>query len=204
MRTIAAQPGEHISDSAKRALRLIGATLEPVSFMFNDVEVIVGIGDTVETITAQFPAKLAAATKAWRESPAGRKSARDAARRLAKAQRDTDRLLKTLPWALRHMDRLVPWCARFSEAADHIGVRGVDYSALLKQFEAHGYVTGAMVGMKPEDIKRQRIYMALYLVGQAMSCFKSNMPPHPIIQKFAAEYAAMPKGGPVMRWSSKQ
>lgn len=176
--------GMHITHAVDQALALATRLRSPVTFSFNDIPVTVQLGDMRETILKNWEQAFQQRIVAYRQSEAGRQAARDAEIRRLRAQAATDELMAQLPDCLNSLESAVRWCAKLSNAADHVGVYwepGVAADAL----EMAGYKLNAHVGESRETLEASRQLLGEYLIGQAISCLRGGMPPHPVIATFA-------------------
>lgn len=94
--------------------------------------------------------------------------------------------MRVLPNAIQSLPKTVRWLSRFSEWADYIGVN-YNQQEVIATLESK-YQDGAHVGRPKEDFQADPQVMGEYIVGQAINCLKSGMPPHPVTQRFAKEY----------------
>lgn len=189
--------GASINQSLKECLvkaRSSGVTVTLRNF--NGVDVTVAPTATIEEVETVWQSAMDRIAEEYRNSPAGRKEAREAKERLKHSQHECDRLLAQLESYDDHpaTDKIVAWVAEFSEYADHIGVK-YDMAALISKLEQFGYVANAHVAKSNREKKNvknlSRQVMGEYIIGQAISCIKNGMPPHPVVMRFAKEYAEM-------------
>lgn len=163
---------------------------------FNGVDVVVTPTTTAEEAEEAWRAGMAANAEKYRNSPEGKKSAQEAKERAENAQLNVNRLLTQLDgYVDPSTSQIVAWVAEFSEHADHIAVK-YSKTDLIAKLEGFGYVAGAHVAKTAPEKRAaknwKRQTMGEYIIGQAISCLKSGMPPHPVMQKFAEDYAQMP------------
>ncbi len=184
---IEAEMGEHIARTARRAVALRNSSNEDVAFAFNGIEIVCGERDTPDTVEARWQEESDKAAERYRNSPEGKRSAEKAEDRRLDCQRRTDDLLERLPAIVNDQSELVKWLASLSHYGDHTGITW-SKKFIVEQLEDAGYVQGLHVGRKDFDDPK---IMAEYIIGQAIDCLKMGMSPHPITQKFAADYAKM-------------
>lgn len=164
---------------------------------FNGVDVICTPTTTVEEALKSWRDGMDRNAETWRNSPEGKRAAQEAEERAINAQRQVDRLLAQLEdfGDAVATDILITWLAEFSEHADHIAVK-YDRNGLIAKLESFGYKANAHVAKTEKEKKAvknwKRQTMAEYIIGQAISCMKSGMSPHPnLTPRFAQEYAEM-------------
>lgn len=184
--------GTHISDAIGSALTVATERGVPVCFDFNGVHVVVNPGDNPDDVLRIWSDTMDANAAAYRASPAGIKAAQEAAEWLTRLQALHDELMAKLPGVVTDESALVQWCEDFSRT-DHIGIKGRNYPGAIALMEAAGWRCNDMVG-NYEAVYRQPEAMARWLIGQAMDCMARDLPPHGIMEKFAAEYRRM-RGG---------
>lgn len=183
-------PGQHIDSAVQAAIDIASRTACPVQFVFNGAHVLVQPGERHRDIVTKWQSTMDRNAAEYRASPAGIKAAERAAVRLAQHQRDHDRLMQELPAAARDEAKLVQWCADFSVAADHSGIVGARFDDAADMLEAAGWRRDDCVGMDKMEFDRAPI-LARWIVGQAINCMRSGLPPHGVTQKFAEQYKGM-------------
>lgn len=178
--------GERLFDVCDRAVVRADQRRSPVRIAFNGVAVIVQPGRHASSVEIEVHRLMDANAAAYRASPAGRKATADAQARLDSCQHEHD-TLTSMPIATLSEAALMDWLARYTDAADHIGVKGRDTAAVADALEAAGYKPGDACGLPEADYLNPRT-MARYVVGQAIDCLRSGMGPHPVTHKFIDEY----------------
>jgi hypothetical protein len=97
----------------------------------------------------------------------------------------------TLPEILKNgnMGNLMDWLESFTLPADDIAVK-INHGYIAGLMEGAGYVENDGVGNSPEWFSNQE-RMGRYIVGQAIACLKSGMPPHGITLSFVAKWRGL-------------
>jgi hypothetical protein len=152
---------------------------------FNGIELVASRWSTPEDIVSDWETKVAAAAKAYRESPEGlaAEERRQQGRRDAQAKHDALLArLPTLDW--RDDVAVLDWCCEMQEPSDRVGVI-VKRDTILAEFAKHGFTPNMRTGS--DYIEDSRLVSHAYLIGQAMAGIES-VAIHPIIHKFAAEW----------------
>jgi hypothetical protein len=187
------QPGEHISNSAKRCLQMSQESGSQVRLIFNNVELVVDYHiHTAEQLVEQYDRERHKFWEEWRNSPAGEEAAREDERHRQEKQEEHDWLMLELMLVAGDEAQLMEWLASYSDAADHVGVEGKDFLRVCSVLELYGYVDNDCVGFPPESFEDPRT-MARYIAGQAITCMRGGMPPHPVTQSFVERYKALPQ-----------
>lgn len=167
-------------------------------FMFNNYRVTVLRGDTEATAMARFDAARER-ERQWRlNSRAHRKHQEYQRRYKARKQAAFDAALATRPTDLTDLDATVEWIGRWQP---HI-VIGTNWkpNELLMELGAAGYSqnmncidkSDPQYAEKQAALTASRKLMGEYLIGQAMSCMASGMPPHDVYQHMIKQWRATP------------
>jgi hypothetical protein len=97
-----------------------------------------------------------------------------------------DGLLLTLPEAVNDRVTLLKWLRDYTTVADNASLT-TQLNNVNMTLKSAGYVAGAYVGQK-ELIDADKNVHADYIIGQAMSCMDSGLPPHPILISFVNKF----------------
>lgn len=188
--TIEPLAGSHIDDVINQAISMAKDNAAPVKFTFNGVQMHIDGPNTIDEARQQFDAKIAKSAEDYRNSPAGKAAAAEAALRLADLQGRHDALMMTLPEKFTsHLDA-INWLMEYQSPADHLGVVGKSFGTVLSVLSASGYVANDCVGL-PQAAYKEPDTLAKYVVGQAMDNMESGMPPHQMVHRFGADYRQM-------------
>ena len=192
--------GQHVQDAIAEVVGIARRSRCPgVWFMWNGhSRVTVLRTDTVAAAVDRFEAAWERIRREYAASPAARRRAEHDRRRTIRNQRAFDAAIASRPVDMTDLDAVVEWIARWQP---HIR-RSTKWSApeLLKELQRAGYVQGAHTCERdaPEAaelrarLEGNRKFMGEYLVGQAMSCMASGMPPHDLYQQRVKEWRVMP------------
>lgn len=193
--------GSHIQQAAREATRLAKSHRALVRMDFNDVLLRAAPKKSASTLLWEFTLGMSRAASNYRQSEKGQQEARRRALEVLQRQDAVTAAIRSLPGLLEinNLDHLMGWLHSFVEHADDVGVDfnaaagltsgGLEWIAVL--FEAKGYRQGEGVGQSP-DWFTTRERLGRYVIGQALECIRSGMPPHPITQKFVADYFKLP------------
>jgi len=181
-------PGEHISKSAAKCLEWSQQTGDTVRLVFNDVELVVDYhSHTVDDVLEMYDQASAKRHEEWKASPAGIAYALEEEHRRLEHQTNHDQLMSQLMHVAGDEPRLMSWLSAYSNAADHVGVENKDFLRVCSILEIHGYVGNDCVGFDESEFANPRV-MARYIAGQAISCMRGGMPPHPMTAHFVEKY----------------
>lgn len=182
------QPGEHISKSAANSLELSRERGSPVEIIFNDIRLVVDYhSHTADQVVEMYDCARAKSHEEWRASTAGIAYALEEEHRRLEHQTNHDQLMSQLMHVAGDEPRLMSWLSAYSDAADHVGVENKDFLRVCSILEIHGYVNNDCVGFDESEFANPRV-MARYIAGQAISCMRSGMPPHPMTAHFVEKY----------------
>lgn len=181
-------PGEHISKSAAKCLKWSKETGDTVRLVFNDVELFVYYhSHTVDSVLEMYDQASAKRHQEWKASPAGIAYALEEEQLRLEHQTNHDQLMSQLIDVAGDEERLMSWLSAYSDAADHVSVENKDYVRVCSVLEIHGYVNNDCVGFEKSEFENPRM-MARYIAGQAISCMRGGMPPHPMTAHFVEKY----------------
>jgi len=175
MKTIDFSAGCHIKEAAQQMMAELLSEKNhkdgnigdfSVEGAFNGITLVARKGSTVGSIVADFNRKMAAASEAYRNSPEGKRAARESEKRKEAAQQKHDALMQQLP-NLDFADdvAVLDWLCEFQDHSDHIGVVK-QQNVVLATFAAHGYYPNANTGTNFN--KNDRDNYARYIIGQAL------------------------------------
>jgi hypothetical protein len=153
---------------------------------FNGITIVAKPDDTAEDVVRRYHEASERHAEEYRNSPAGKKAARETEERRLHAQSEVTRLLRaldSLDWSTHHAP--LRWWREFTEHADHLGVT-VPPFLLLGAFNAHGYASGVNCGRDfrkddPDNVAR-------WIVGQCLDMTEKVGGPHPVTEKFITEW----------------
>jgi hypothetical protein len=185
-----AMAGDDITHACREAVTLANKHRDTAEFDFNGVHVVVTPDEDPAAAVARWHAEFERNAEAYRNSPEGKAAAEYQEARQRQCQRETDDLIARLPNVVRDMPALVRWCAALSECGDRIDITWAK-GGVADKLEAAGWVKDAHVG-KPKEAFENRQVLGEYIIGQVIACLRSGMPPHPVTQRFAKDYEAMP------------
>lgn len=187
--TMAATGGEHINSFAARMVARANKTREPISGVFNEIELTAEPGGDAATIVRTFESEMDARAKAYRESPAGIAAAEKRAAEIAARQKEYDALVARLP-DLDMADRpaVLRWLCRFQDAADDIGVAKHASRAVIDHFAQHGLVAGMNCDEYHDKDNPENVFG--WIVGQAMDGIERVGAPMGILHHFAEQWLA--------------
>jgi hypothetical protein len=191
MKTLNYEPGfgTHILDACKGAVEMAKREGANVLFSFNEIELVAAPHVAPEEIVAAFRALTQKRYDEHKASPEGQREAQDRAEEIERKQTIHDLMVRRLRLTIqRSQDEILRWVRDFQEVSDDIGVK-TDFPAVIALFEAAGYQANENTGL-PRDHYNARPIMARYIIGQAIACMKSGMPPHQITHTFVEKYFA--------------
>lgn len=200
MKTITFDPmaGAHIEHACREASELSRRTRSLVLFTFNDSRLIASPKKSWFTIFWEW-VTLNEMRRLSPESMARRRKNEEAYRVETVARQSAmDFLINKLNGfdvdiaggSEEQLDLLMSWIKNYAHLADFTGVeRHAD--TVLERLDFFGFTENALVGNPPEFFST-KIRLARYIAGQAINCLKRGMPPHPITDKFVAQYFALP------------
>jgi hypothetical protein len=146
--------------------------------------------DPPEELVEVWDARLADEAERYRNSPQGRRAAREDADRARIARAETAAAFVALPAVdAADIDAVMEWMIRYARSADHVdsGARFVA-PAVLAWFAQHGYVINANVGDAFDGTDRDNV--ARYLIGQALDGIAVVGSPHPMFVDWAERFLA--------------
>lgn len=179
--TITFSPGEHIQRAAQM---LVDAA--PATGTFNDITLTADGNVTAEAIVDDYMAESERRSRAYLESPEGRKAARRRQIEIENLQAKADRLMETLPTIFDGpsvtaiLDRILGWLSEMGGPRDHVGVK-VDVPHIVSAFTSHGYKLDANCGTEFNEHDPDNF--ARWIIGQAL-----QEPYYPGTQRFVDEW----------------
>jgi hypothetical protein len=181
----------HINDACKEAVEMAKRERANVSFSFNEIELVAAPDSDPGELAGGFSVATQRRYEAYQESPEGKQAATDRANEIKRKQDEHDALVCGLNTAIgTGQDAIMAWLRPFQEASDDIGVK-TDFPAVIALFEAAGYQANENTDL-PRDHYNARPVMGRYIIGQAIACMKSGLPPHQITHTFVEKYFASP------------
>jgi hypothetical protein len=185
--------GDSIGNTCKEAVSMCAASGKNVWFDFNGVKVEVTPSTTSEQALQFWNTEFERRRDEYRRSPEYKEYQRKAKERANLAQQKINSLILKFPDALKTQQRLCKWFDEFTEPADHCDVT-YDAAFIIKNVEDAGYTANmcCVDDSMSEDAKKthkkllgsSRIMFGNYLIGQALSCMKKGMGPHPVFRTF--------------------
>jgi hypothetical protein len=196
MKTLKYSPcaGSHIEQACKEAVAMAMNCVATVKFSFNGILMEATPNCVPIDLANEWSTKQEQAAKAYRESPEGIASAEKRKQDVMQKQASVNLAIQKLPSVIHNHGALMEWLKFFSYVADDIGVT-YSKGELADQLEAGGYVENEHVGKKPEWFNT-RPRLARYIVGQAITCLRGGMGPHPITADFVDKYFNLPSTTP--------
>lgn len=184
--------GHHIAISCKEAVALAINSKRNVAFTFNDIPLLVTPDSVPKVIEECWNFESERRRKEYEASPEAGVARDKRSREVVEMQATCDNLLESLPEILRNCPQAehVTWLKKFAIIADDVDVK-FSRPPLIAELEWAGYEASLYVGQKPEWFNT-RPRMAGYIFGQALSCLRGGMPPHPITVSFCDKYFALP------------
>lgn len=185
MQTVHFSAGSHIY---RAAIDLVAAAKKHgrASGMFNDIELTATPDTEPDAIVAHYDRECETRATAYKNSPEGKRAAREAQERRTAAQATHDALMSRLPTLDWSDDAaILKWLCDMQQPSDHVGV-AVSRNVIVSEFEKRGYRVGENCGKDYKDGDREN--MVRYLIGQALDGLKNGPAIHPILHKFAADW----------------
>lgn len=180
------RPGTSIAVACQTAISRAKLTHENAQFTFNGIKLIATPNSIPKKLEAEFMAKLKARADAYQKSPEGIAAKKKRAAEIIQKQHSIDKALTSLKSVIGDPDKLMHWIKSFADNSDDIDVK-FSKSMLADELEAAGYINNEHVGQKPKWFStRER--MSRYIIGQAISCLRSGLPPHPITASLVKDY----------------
>lgn len=191
MKTLELLGGEHIDNACKEACALAIQSGEDVGFSFNGQDVVATPKSSWQEVAKDWSDKMDASSKAYRESSEGLLSAAKREQDIAEKQKRIDLQILSLDQVCYtgSLDDVLNWLEPFTKDADDVGVK-VNYNSIVSVFLSAEYENNWGVG-KPPEFFNTKENMGNYIIGQAISCMKSGMPPHHICLTFIEKYRGL-------------
>lgn len=189
------QCGCDVAAACRVSASLARVTGMRVPFNFNGAEVVARPNSRVIDLYDGWHAEM---DRKRQEYEASDEYKQMVAQQKAENERDQaiiDGLLSTLDEAVKDKDTLLRWLSDFAAVADNVNMN-YPRQAINDTLKAAGYVANAFVGKK-EEIAANKDAEALYIIGQAISCMDSGMPPHPVLITFVKRYFGEAEEAPV-------
>lgn len=166
---------------------LASQTKDTVKAEFNDIELTANQDSNAESIVAYYGKEMARRAEVYRNSPDGKKAAREREERKAAAQQKHDDLMRSLPNPNFADDvAVLDWLCEFQDSSDDIGVVK-QQDVVLAIFAANGYYPSVNTGK--DFNKDNRDNFARYIIGQALDNLQCEVGAiHPIIHKFTDDW----------------
>ena len=181
MKTYEPMAGENVSETAKRIIAMANESKETITANFNDITLTANEGDKAEAIVTFYHEESGRRAEAYRNSPEGKKAAREAEERKQKMQQKHDALMQQLPSLDFNDDvAVLDWLCEFQDPSDYIGV-STQKDVVLATFAAHGYHPSVNCGKEFNGEDRNNFKH--WLVGQALDGLQKVGAIHQVIQK---------------------
>ncbi len=163
-----------------------------VEFEFNGIKVTATPQSSPARLEADWDTKMAAEAKAYRESAAYAAEQERRTEQVKTSQNVVNCFMDGIEQVLAtcSMNDILKYFIPFVNAADDCEVK-FDHTKLADILEHFGYKDGMHVG-KPQEAFNDKETMAQYILGQAVSCLRRGIPPHPITNSFIEKYFAIP------------
>lgn len=186
MKTYEPMAGEDIGHAAKQMVALAKKTKDAVEAKFNDIKLTANADTNANDIVAHYGEESKRRGEAYRNSPEGKKAAREAEERRVALQQKHDALMQQLP-TLNFADdvAVLDWLCELQDPSDHTGVVKQN-DAVIAAFAAHGYQPSVNTGKGFNENDRDNF--ARYLIGQALSNLREVGAIHHIIHQFTADW----------------
>lgn len=160
-----------------------------VYFDFNGVRVIAQPEVSAKSLEDYWRREFERKGEEYRNSPEAKAQAELDRLEDARCQCRVEAIVSTLPEIVSDEASLIDTLSELSDVGDRIGV-SFDRAAVAELLETV-WERNACVGMEPEAIRANKTLIARYIIGQAIDHLRHQMPPHPVIQKFAEAYRQM-------------
>lgn len=184
---VEALPGRNLNNVLSECIDLAHRTGHKVKFSFNGVDTeVCGADKVLEKREWVLATMRANADKYW-SSPEGVAQKEKSRKELEALQAKVDSMLQDFFIARCHQDTLVAWCGKFAEINDHIGLN-FDKKALAASISSIEYIKLHEKYTK-EEVRASKSKFANWIVGECVYCLEDDMPIHPVISRFAKEYA---------------
>lgn len=187
MKTYEPLAGEDISTTAKRIVAMAKREKGVVKAKFNDIELTANSDTTADSVVAFYGEESKRRGEAYRNSPEGKKAAREAEERRVALQQKHDALMQQLP-TLNFADdvAVLDWLCEFQDPSDHTGVVKQN-DAVIVAFAAHGYHPSVNTGKNFNESDRDNF--ARYIIGQALAGLQCEVGAvHQIVHKFVDDW----------------
>lgn len=179
--------GECLSYTAQRMIELARQTAGTVKAKFNNIELTATPDSNADDINRLYCEESERRSEAYRNSPEGKKAAREAEQRKKQMQRKHDALMRRLP-KLNFADdvAVLDWLCELQEPSNCIGIV-IQRDMILSTFAAHGYYPNVNCGKDynrddRDNVVRWLIEQALYSLQSKFGAISRN------IQKFTDDF----------------
>ena len=171
--------GTHINRACAEASEIAKENGEEISF--NDIILTATPEMDAEELVNEYSRKSEERRKAYLESEEGKRAAEKRAAEIVEKNGKVNALVAALPEILKTggLGNLMDWLESFTIPADDIAVK-----------INHGYIENDGVGNSPEWLSTQD-RMGRYIIGQAISCLRMNMPPHGVTLGFVKKWRGL-------------
>ncbi len=184
-------PGETIARACDTAVSIAKHGKCSVKFDFNGIPVKATPTSTPRLLQDGWNEECNRRSDAYAASPEGKRAKAEMDAKIDAAQNECNRLSITLGTAVKGgVGSVIEWLNSYVKAADWIGVDSHRNSVTRTLLDA-GYKDGEHVGKPPEWFNTKK-RMGRYIIGQALNCMVSGMPPHPVTLSFIEKYHKLP------------
>lgn len=178
--------GEHIESAVRELVALANKYKEPVKADFNSVEIVAHPGDDPSELQAKWSADMDRKAEAYRDSPEGKRAAREAEERKQKLQAEADHVMSTLDELdFNDLGSVINWLEALRDPSDHIDVH-FDRQRMLDAFADHGFKPSVYCGDEFDETDRETY--ARWLIGQALDNIQHVGTIHGVYHKFSKEW----------------
>lgn len=186
MKTYKPLCGEDISTTAKRIVAMAKRERDVVKAKFNDIELTANPDTTADSVVAFYGEESKRRGEAYRNSPEGKKAAREAENRRVALQQKHNALMQQLP-TLNFTDdvAVLDWLCELQDPSDHTGVVN-QKDVVISTFAAHGYYPSVNTGKDFNENDRDNFVR--YVIGQALANLREVGAIHRIIHKFTENW----------------
>lgn len=181
--------GQDIKETIAKAFLFLNDHPTGVYFQFNGIRVEVTSETTPASVFQKWKDDSEESYQAYLRSDESKKRDLERATRANENQRILDQARQEAEILdLTNMDHALSWVNQWYNAADDVDVKWSP-SEMQSYLTNSGWKAGDCVGHP--DVKTDKVIMGRWLLGQAMSCMNSMMPPHPVFGTFYEKYLAM-------------
>ncbi|MEK7509683.1 MAG: hypothetical protein AAB605_03145 [Patescibacteria group bacterium] len=179
-------PGSHLNEAAKELVNAAKKNGKAQGY-FNGILLAADKTSTAEGIVAYYREETERRAEAYRNSPKGKKAAREAKERLEKMQQKHDELMRQLPnLDFTNNIAVLNWLCEYQDPSDYIGVMK-QQDEVVATFVAHGYHPN--VNLHENFKEDDRDNYARYIIGQALSMLQGEVGAiHHVIHHFTKKW----------------